>query len=406
MKPLTISELELLAEDLHTLAGGQVQKVTGTKSEFGIGIFKNGRTDWIWVVLDKKLPLLFCLPSPPPHKKITTPALLFINAHINDKIFTGVRFDPQLGRVICFEFGGGEIEVRLFPHGPNFIVRSGQSQVAWTKIQELTSATVAPSQDEDVRTPGQLYQEWLTLQSPRAVPALDVESWRQKEKVRLEKSLQKLDNDVQDKKNKKWREVGEWIKENQRLDVAKGLQIYVDDKKSVSWNMQNCFTKAKDIHEKIERAEGRRNEILAALNRLPTQIPIEKVKIAKADERIPQRSLRLDHESYASFGKSATDNLKLLRSAKPWHLWLHLKDYPAAHCVLNFPRQRKISDQELQQIATWLIGETKLKGKNLGGTFEVLVTECRFVTPIKGDSLGRVNYRNERVFRLRLGDQK
>lgn len=63
-------------------------------------------------------------------------------------------------------------------------------------------------------------------------------------------------------------------------------------------------------------------------------------------------------------------------------------------------------DAELKQIASWLINETKLKGANLGGTFEVLIAECRFVTPIKGDSLGRVNYRNERVFRVRMGDQK
>lgn len=282
MKPLTISELELLAEDLRTFVGSQAQKVSGTQNEFGLGFWKMGRLHWVWMVLDKKLPALFLLDSPPLHKKTTTPLLLFLNAHINEKTLKDVVFEKRFGRVLKLEFSSGEIEVRLFPHGLNCIVKSGKSQVAWTKIQELSETPQnesANAADEIVRTPREFHQEWLnTVKSKKEnknTPVVDVEVWRQKEKTRLEKSLQKLDADVQAKKNKMWRQVGEWIKENQSLNAAESFHEYIDTEKSVSWNMQNCFTKAKDSDEKIARSETRRQEILAAMVALPAQTPKE-----------------------------------------------------------------------------------------------------------------------------------
>ncbi len=405
MKPLTISELELLAEDLRTLVGGQVQKVMGSSNEFGLALWKSGKLNWIWVVLDKKTPLLLLLDEPRRLKKITTPLQLFLNAHFGEKKLTAVEFDPHLGRVLSLAFSDAKLEVRLFPHGVNLIATCGRGRVAWAKVQELPVGKSDFIYDENPRTPRQVYLEW-SAQKPKAEKILDIEAWRQSEKQRLEKSLQKLAADILEKKAKLWRPLGDWLKENQSLEVPDDFAAFVDKKKTVSWNMQNCFAKAKDLDEKIKRAENRRQEILLAIEALPKKTPTEKLPPVKLKERVEQRTLRLENNVTASFGKSASDNLKLLRSAKAWHLWLHLKDYPGAHGIVYFDRSLKVADSDLYKIASWLINETLGRKKNLGGTFEVLVTECRFVTPIKGDSLGRVNYRNERVIRVRIDDQK
>ncbi|OQW53385.1 MAG: hypothetical protein A4S09_07235 [Proteobacteria bacterium SG_bin7] len=409
MKPLTISELELLAEDLHFFVGGQVQKVTGTLNEFGLGVWKNSQTHWLWVVLDKKNPLFLVTEGLPAHKKKTTPVLLFLNAHVNEKVLRAVKFERNLGRVLKLEFDDAEIELRLFPHGLNFIVKSGKRQVAWTKIQELS---VSQNQEtfegqEEIRTPKKLFFEWSTSKGvvqKKDDPELNVEAWRKKEKLKLEKSLLKLREDIDLKKKLLWREAGEVLKRENALSSAEKFKNYFDKKKSLSWNIENCFSKAKDTEEKIKRAALRERELLSSIAGIDQKVPTKKTENLVSKEKIPQRSLKLSESVSASFGKSAVDNLKLLRNAKPWQLWLHLKDYPAAHCIVSFARGKSVSDEEVRQIASWLISETQIAGKNkkTGGKFEVLITECRFVTPIKGDSLGRVIYRNERVFTIRV----
>lgn len=414
MKPLTISELELLAEDLRFFIGGQVQKVTGTINEIGLGIFKNSKTHWFWIVLDKKNPLLVITEGQPAHKKKTTPVLLFLNAHVNEKILREVKFERNLGRVLKLEFGNEqdstEIELRLFPHGLNFIVKSGKQQVAWTKIQGLSTAQnirdIAEN-EEEIRTPKKLFLEWSNSKNglnTKNDPELNLEAWRSKEKQKLEKSLLKLREDIEAKRKLLWREAGEFLKRESALSDDERFENYFDKKKSLSWNIENCFSKAKDLEEKIKRAAAREHELLSSIAGVDRKVPTKKTENLKSKEKIPQRSLKLSESISASFGKSAADNLKLLRNAKPWQLWLHLKDYPAAHCIVSFARGKSISDEELRQIASWLVNETQIVGKNkkIGGKFEVLMAECRFVTPIKGDSLGRVTYRNERVFTIRV----
>lgn len=410
MKPLTISELELLAEDLRFFIGGQVQKVSGTLNEIGLGIWKDSRTHWLWSVLDKKNPLLLVAEGLPAHKKKTTPVLLFLNAHVNEKVLRDVKFERNLGRVLKLEFDNAEIELRLFPHGLNFIVKSGHRQVAWTKIQDLSSSSnihEVSEREEDIRTPRKLFLEWSNSKNvlqKKNDPELNIEAWRAKEKQKIEKSLLKLREDIEAKRRLRWREAGETLKRENALPDDEGFKNYFDKKKSLSWNIENCFSKAKDIEEKIKRALVREKELLSSIAGISLKMPIKKTENLVPKQKIPQRTLKVSEALSASFGKSAADNLKLLRNAKPWQLWLHLKDYPAAHCIVSFARGKAISDEEIRQIASWLINETQIVGKNkkIGGKFEVLIAECRFVTPIKGDSLGRVTYRNERVFTIRV----
>ena len=95
-------------------------------------------------------------------------------------------------------------------------------------------------------------------------------------------------------------------------------------------------------------------------------------------------------------GKSAADNLRLLRQSKSWDLWIHLKDFPSAYAIIQKNKDQKISDEMLRQSAQWLVKEGS-KNKDVDGLkTTVVIVECRHVRPIKGDKIGRVTYHNAR----------
>lgn len=102
-------------------------------------------------------------------------------------------------------------------------------------------------------------------------------------------------------------------------------------------------------------------------------------------------------EITAYMGKSAADNMELLRRSKPHDLWLHLKDYPSSHAIIHLNKNQKIPESAVLSIGQWLLKEgVQEKYVRGGGKFSVMIVECRHVKPIKGDKLGRVTYHNGR----------
>ena len=166
-----------------------------------------------------------------------------------------------------------------------------------------------------------------------------------------------------------------------------------------------------DLAKQSEKKYQGRLERAAELAKEIEQAPSVKLSGSLADTTagrsstknkwLDVRSRRLDlgEGLEAIMGKSAKDNLAILRQAKAWDLWLHLRDYPSAHAVIRKNRNDILSDHKLQQVVDWICQE-HFRGKkmDLGQRLEVIITECRHVKPIKGDSHGRVTYQNERIF--------
>ena len=102
-------------------------------------------------------------------------------------------------------------------------------------------------------------------------------------------------------------------------------------------------------------------------------------------------------------GKSAADNMKLLKQSKPHDLWLHLKDYPSAHAIVHLQKNQSLSDSDLRKVGKWLLSEGLSKSQaEMGGKYGVVVVECRHVKPLKGDKMGRVTYHNAREILIAL----
>lgn len=211
--------------------------------------------------------------------------------------------------------------------------------------------------------------------------------------------------DLQEKQNNSWAETGEWLKQNGTLKVPAKWQEKIDRKKSLAWNIERCFKKSKDIRRKLQGSRERIEILKTEIKKLQNQTGPPKVSdrperplLAQSKARGRKKNLAPGIDAF--IGKSAKDNLALLRKAKPWDLWFHLRDYPGAHAVICCPRNASVTSQHFNEVGSWLLGQFK-RVVATGEKFDVVVCECRHVRPIKGDRLGRVNYSNERVFTVR-----
>ncbi len=223
----------------------------------------------------------------------------------------------------------------------------------------------------------------------------------------------------------------------------------LNKEESLSWNMENVFKKAKVLSQKKEGAERRIQDVLVEIHKLEKRLSLESLDLAALEkEQRSQRFMSLDGQSHGSIydqgnlaksaqgkasksknshgananevkarkkvlgpelvafkGKSAKDNLSLLRSAKAWDYWFHLKDYPSSHAILRRNKNQNIKPDQIREIAEWMAEDFITKKNNLSGSVvDVVYVECRFVRPIKGDKIGRVQYHSEQSVRVKLGD--
>jgi predicted ribosome quality control (RQC) complex YloA/Tae2 family protein len=230
----------------------------------------------------------------------------------------------------------------------------------------------------------------------------------------LQKSLRKVEDEIEKKAHSPWRRFGQWLVENQSMNVPPEFLALVDRRRKLAWNVEEAFRKAKEAERKLEGTRARAIELkvqIADLEKRLSQgdwLSVEKKKTSPKGDRPDARTLRLSETLHVVAGKSARDNLDLLRKAHAWDLWLHVKDQPSAHAIVFRPKGAKLSDEQLRQASQWLI-KMSLGSKykaHVGEKFEILAAECRFVTPIKGDRLGRVTYRNEKVFILKFEGER
>jgi predicted ribosome quality control (RQC) complex YloA/Tae2 family protein len=196
------------------------------------------------------------------------------------------------------------------------------------------------------------------------------------------------------------------------LEVPSVWTALIDPAQSLAMNIERSFKKAKENDAKIQGTSSRLQELekeFQDLSLIPPQDWYREQKEKKDRRRelsvkgpkleIKARRLDLTDEVHAYFGRSGADNLKLLRRARAWDYWVHLKDEPGSHGIVFRPKNKEIDVAQWRVVGAKLVefslGE-KAKSRK-GDRFEMLICEVRHVKPIKGDRLGRVNYQNEKV---------
>jgi hypothetical protein len=420
---LRIEQLKLLVENIRLYGlGSQLQEIVLTENHLFLQHYAKVAFT-IGVELKPLAPRLgYFYGDIPKKKSLVKPIVLFLKAHARNHRLTNIITDETLGRVIKLIYGSNcecEVEIRLIPHGVNIIVKTPEKSLSLFPAKSLppSSTTTDNALRESFDIEGYL-DDWMGAilggsSKKVAVDELDVkEKRKQKEVAKKQSLINKLQDDLKSM-DKPWLAVGEYLKIHQSIEVPEDWAKLIDPAIPLNANMQRCFDRHK-LQEKrkeqmIERIEHLVNEIdeLQSESHSIADTPGRPVKslagelLSKAKAK--GRKLILSEGIEAVFGKSAKDNMALLRRAQGWDLWLHLRDLPGSHLIVRRPRQKNVDHQLLVQAALWLLKETIGKKKVIeGDRYDVIVTECRYVKPIKGDKLGRVNYQNETTLTLRV----
>lgn len=433
---LNQTEIEGLADELRGLQGAQLQEVEvepspepGSKKPgaLRLGFFLPGGVRWVVVDYDVLMPALIVFPkgiAPRPLKKskLRRPLELFLRSHFVGSRLSAVGLRVDLGRALDLYFGPERrLELHLFPHGRNAIAHATGATVPTTSsgnertIAEFKPMPHATPEDSarvfsEVRTPEAIFAEWNESSAlATASKGVAKDQALSTLTVLIEKkrrALEKVELEIENKSRTEFRAVGEWLKAHQTLDVPSEWEKWIDRDRSLAENISRLFAEAKANDRKIEgtrsRAEALRNE-LEALS--AGQAPVAKKRdglLEAADAR--GRTYEIASDLVLLVGKNATENMMILRKAQPFDLWLHLRERPGAHGILRRARGRVVSDQELRLAGVKVAEQsTKKRASELKGeAYDLLVVECRYVRPIKGDKNGRVHYTNDRVLRLKL----
>ncbi|GIL16445.1 MAG: hypothetical protein BroJett040_01960 [Oligoflexia bacterium] len=356
-------------------------------------------------------------------QKTQKPLTLFLNSHAKNKRLVEVETSPDWGRVIKWHFrAGGEtqnpetevvVEAHLIPHAVNLKAFSGGKSISWAKPKELPQShfeqDISPAEQQPEIDWIARGQQWLQSRKGQGsvVKTVDptLEMTRAIEKKR--KALQAIEEKLNQADEESWRELGEILKYSEEIPVH--LQKFYDSKLSRGQNRERAFEKAKQIIQKkqgsLERIEILKAEIESLHHQLENPQETTQVKSRESFVRpkidLKSRKLTLENGMSAVIGKSAKDNLLLLRQARAWDLWFHLRDYPGAYAIVFREKTQELKPKEIEKIGQWLVKE-RLSTKQMGiGTFDVLLAECRYVKPVKG-SPGLVTYRNEKTFTIKL----
>lgn len=417
MKVLNLNELVSFCEWLaESLTGAQLQDLWTDGKLLVMQFYKNEEI-YLLLNVDANKPVLWVQKQKPPVKRQSKPVTLFLVAHGRNRYLNHLCVLFDLGRVIELEFGAVEskcrIQIDLIPKHVNIFVQAGGKQIYWNRPSELPAAQNPAFEKLEINwidhcelmrsaffSKNQKSEVNLVEQNMRATALRAIE----KKKKALLSLEQSLGSDLV----QSYRLLGESLKVTTELPAE--LKNLYQEKKSRTENMEYAFQKAKDLQRKkigtAERIEILNKEISNLESALSSEnlsqlLPTKISRLSHAMEKSETRGRRLDLDDgiQAAIGKSGADNLALLRQAKPWDLWMHFKDEPGAHALIFRNRDQTVTRAQIEKVFLWVLKEArKNKIALLGQKFDVIVAECRFVKPIKGDRLGRVQYQNGQVY--------
>lgn len=443
VKTPSFIEFQTLVESIsEDLVGSQLQEVQATEDGLVLVLYrfvKEPKTAYLVFDLDNPFPFVgLFFQNPWPSLKKVKPVGLFINSHVKNLILNKVELVAPYGRVAHFTFGINEnqaqIEFRMIPKQTNLIVTKDKKSISWYPKKDLTEHVptvviheAGAESEEDVRSIPFILNTWMnrrgvsrnkkggasaseTVQQNNN-PYDKWKAQKQKDIGKKKKAVEAIKQQIDDFLTFPWSEIGDHLKTYGTKNLKPEWHQHLNFEVSVSQNIQNSFAKAKAAKVKIVGAQKRLEIIEEELLKLQdlSESTFQKHLLQAAQKRNSKhktervvegkfRKLALEELKLICYmGKSAKDNIDLLRRAKAWDYWIHLKDYPSAHAIIHRQKEQNVSDLTFKKVAEWLVRES-LNDKQVmkGAKFAVVFVECRHVRPIKGDKLGRVTYHEAR----------
>lgn len=434
---MNIKEIDVSIEEISQCLGSQVQGVGFFNETLFIDFYQHRVFDTptsgqkLRLVMYAKAPKAAIFITDQFRAKIksqTKPIYLFSKAHLIGATFVNIERDLSLGRVVRLDFvnkneKGQDVEIsivqNLIPVAWNLSIQLGTKTLSLNKPKQtplMTQAVVADPQNlEDVdisliktRTLDAIKGNKDDAAVKTKIPSLS------KELAKKTKILEKLKLDLGSKQDLGYQNFAELLGTDPK-EAQKLYPHFYDASKNVFLLQKEAFEKHKKNMQKIDRMKERYDELSEEVLRLKQITPEQWAKLHsnKSDvslqskhkkNPVDARKFEISPDCIAYAGKSAQNNMLLLRQAKPWHYWMHIKDQPSSHVIIQCQKNRKIEFSDIEKVMKWWMHASSALAKTFqsGDKVPVLVTQCRYVRPIKGDKLGRVNYSHEQVFTIQL----
>jgi hypothetical protein len=413
--------LKLVLELEKILIGAQLQDVMMMDSYLFLQFYKKGPVALGLSYLANEPSIGLIFEELKRKKIIIKPIILFLRAHAKNKILKKIWMNENEGRIVYFRFESSEayceMQWVLIPRSVNVIIRIEGKSISMRPTKELPPALKMDDHSEQFNVDNYLDQWLFKFNNPLQSQNTNESQLLKRKERNIEKkksAIQHLESDL----NKfviPWAEIGDFLKTYQSIDVTEDWKSYILVDAGLASNIQNCFEQAKHQEKKrqslVEKIEYLKKELFA----LESESAIEITHSSKNADRqsvgsvfmqkagAKGRKLILNENSEAVIGKSAKDNLALLRKAQAWDLWIHLKDYPSAHAIIRRPRNKNVNYLDILKVAEWVLRESRARAQiEVGDKYEIVAVECRYVKPIKGDKVGRVIYQNEQNYTLKI----
>ena len=426
MKSLNYLEIQSIVEMINEkVALSPMQDVYCVDEKLSFGFYKDRNVHWIIIDLNQTWPFIGLFDQPfRTGPKTVKPVTLFVQSRFKNRLLKTIQIKNEGDRVIEFIFDDSATwEFRAIPKQVNFTCTDNRKSVSWNKLQTLSTESAAHRMEQikdslEVRSIKSIFTFWQRInvdfekKQDQSQTVSVYDKWkkqREKDFIKKSQALEKLNAQVNNPLVKTYKLIGEHLKTNGYKNLELEWPKLIDLKLRVSENIEVCFQKAKQLQSKSVGAQKRievlRQEMNSIKNTSPeafeTEIEHKRTKTKtnqlapRGNNQISARKKVIDEaqEIYCYMGKSAQENVKLLKTAKSWYIWLHLKDYPSAYAIVFYAKNLKLSDSHIRDAAKWLVEESFKNKKEIPGyKVKVVFTECRHIKLVKGDRLGRVTY--------------
>lgn len=416
MKSWSLKELEKTLPQWNFLIGARLQKVVyHPKKVLFLEWFNKGPN---LMFIDLRRPNCFVgiLPELRPPKKVKkdTPISLFLKSNFQDRSLIDVELCREFGRVLRLKFSDTDyLELRLFPKDVNLIAVANAKQISYEKPKELfvVEDNYEPKEYRDLFKASEDWWQEFQEKKENLSGKIDPEVLVRKELKKLQKQKEKTLNSKEKLESENWKEMAKWFQENQSTQFPEEWKTNFKGESFTHWSyfVDFCFESYKKKQGKLEGVLKRLADLDSQMAKIEggehdfsgqKSFPVKKTADLQAKTGAKTKSKNISADLRIHIGRSAKENVLLLRKAKPWFLWMHLKDLPGNHLIVEKNKNRELKHNELILAAKELV---QLKKQFLAGeSFEVQYAECRYIKPIKGDKLGRVKVTNEKVILVSL----
>lgn len=411
LSPWSLKELVKEEEKLQFLVGARLQRVQyHPKKVLFLEFYKNATHSFF---LDLRQPNFFlglCQNKAFPKKpRKDLPLVLFLKSNFDGRALKSIKVCGEFGRVLRMYFDEKDyLEFRLYPKDLNVLAVANGKQLFLKKPKELEKIVdnYTPEVFRDLNVASELWWVEFFSLGKASVKKMEEETDEKKIAKLLKKKTKELGilrEHMEKADSEAWRTLGNSIFAEQLAKEPKSLAKEFSKLPELSWVKQGeyCFSEARKVEARLEGMRERLTHLLGEISQLKGgDLPDNQKSYSVAAKDLQKttgaktKSKNIAGDLRIHIGKSAKENLLLLRKAKAWYLWMHLKDVPGSHLIVEKSKNRELSEKEVRLAALELMKANKIEA---GEKAVVQYSECRYIRPIKGDKLGRVTVSQERT---------